>query len=163
MEIIGRVIKSLITSVLVSLILFVIVFSVITNEFPPRISRMKAGLENMNKLMLMTQEALVARSAQQAGKTGGQALNRPEALDLSNDDSLVDNIQKLNKKRRTLGEQIFNFGEDIESAPAVSSASPVADIKSDLLALRTEMAELKTLIKQVKIQQAELKDAIHRH
>lgn len=162
MEFVGRVFKSLITSVLVSLILFVISFSVITNEFPPRLSRMKAGIENTKKLLQMTQDALNAQSNQNPGKKPPRESNTNGAIDLSNDDQLVENTQKLNKKRRTLGEQIFDFGESIESAPAVSSSAPSQDLKSDILALRTEVAEIKFLIKQVRIQQAELKDAIHR-
>lgn len=158
MEIIGRVLKSLVTSFLVSGILFVVVFSVVTNEFPPKISRIKAGVENMQKLMLLTQQTLGAQMEKQI-RTADGVKNQVESLDLSNDDTMIENMNKLGKKRMTLGQKIFGgMGDDIESGP-VQSSSP-GDIQAQMLAMRMEMAELKSLLKQVKHQQTEIKDVL---
>jgi len=122
LEFIGKILKSVVSSFIVSAILFVIIFSLITNEFPPRISRVVLGLKNMEKL-IATQQALLGAVEDKANeKTGG---NRLAQVNLNgSDEEVVESLERINRERNKTGRQMFGTKAKPEGTPPPSASNP---------------------------------------
>ncbi len=56
LEMLGRIINSILTSLIVSIVLFVAGYSLLTGEFPPNLANLKKSYQNLHKITQMTRQ-----------------------------------------------------------------------------------------------------------
>jgi predicted PurR-regulated permease PerM len=81
--------SNLLSSVIISAFVFLAALSVMTGEFPPKISHIKQAYESVSKMSAM------AADWNKENSTG-------------NDDNMIDKLTNFKKKQQALGEQIFS-------------------------------------------------------
>lgn len=116
----NQIFKSLLTSFFISLIGFIAVFSFITGEFPPKISSITRGLENLKKLSTISKtllsnehatQNLLARMEKQAQVTKpvSQYGHSLPAEVIANDDLLISELDRINTRRNALGKKLLGL------------------------------------------------------
>lgn len=124
-SLLDQLLRSLLASFLISAIGFILVFSFITGEFPPKISSIQRGLNNLKKLSeysqtVLTNEVLLKKNLNQVNSDKKNDNNAPHSLSaeiIANDDLLIEELDRINARRMALGKKLMGqtTGESVEN------------------------------------------------
>lgn len=145
-----QILKSILTSFIISLIGFIAIFSFITGEFPPRLSSIQRGLDNIKKLSHLSQaildnEALTEKIMQKSNSYDSKnTISTPEPQPtlgikpevLANDELLVEELDRINQRRMQLGKKLLT-GDGV----SLTKPSDVTSGRTQVIAPNTELRE----------------------
>lgn len=136
MQVLFRVLVSIFQSVFISVIMFLIVYSLITQEFPPKFSKITSAWNGVQDLSRM-------------GTQAPQAFLDHKSGDIAEDD--VRQLEAINTKRQKVSEQFFSKTEEEKKTDSGSDENyqQLQVLRRDVQSLKNRVFDLEQELKQI--------------
>lgn len=131
METIAKIISSLLRSMIVSIVIFFVLFTLVTQEFPPKISKITEAWNGLQQL-----------SQIQTNQRNNQNLN--------NDDQMINELEEVDKRKREISKKLFSQGEK-NSKNKIKTDDFNSDLEKDIQKMKMQIIKLDNRIEQLEI------------
>ncbi len=150
-QFLGTLLKHLVSSIFISAILGFVTLTLMTGEFPPRLSRISDTFKSLRELENLQSRPLPANRTSGKKKRGR----------IDTDEAMLENLQAMNRKRASLGEKILgsprgqlakdpdppSAGEHLRE-PAAADAKTVYEMQLHMSRMQNEIDQIKAQLRQ---------------